>query len=68
MKTKIDGDSPNTSLEAGKEALDERGAVVEEDGYVGSFLNPQSAKRIGQAIDSLVGLPVGPFGIAVSDG
>jgi hypothetical protein len=68
VKAEIDGHRPDTGLEAGEESLDELGAVVEEDGYVGPFPNPQSAKGVGQAIDPLVGLPVGPFGIAVSDG
>jgi hypothetical protein len=68
MEAEIDGDRPDSGLETGEEALDEWGTIVEENGYVGPFLNPQSAKGVGQAIDPLVGLPVGPFRIAVGNG
>jgi hypothetical protein len=68
VEAEIDGDRSDSGLETGEEALDEWGAVVEENGYVGPSPNSQSAKGIGQAIDPLVGLLVGPFRIAVSDG
>jgi hypothetical protein len=40
MKTKIDGNSPDPGLEAGKEGLQELRAILEKNRHIGSLLNP----------------------------